>query len=76
MGTAVEEIEVAELLMLRECPFCGYTHSSPYADELEEMVLACREHASPEQRGSLEAWEDRDTTPIRPEIEVFSHGAF
>jgi hypothetical protein len=65
-----------ELLMVRECPFCGFAHSSPYVDELEAAVLACREQAPPDQRGTLKTWGDRETSPTRPEIEAFSRGAY
>jgi len=62
------------VVMYRECPFCGETHSSSFIDELEEIVLACRERVMPEQRGTLDAWGERETLPVRPEIEAYSHG--
>jgi hypothetical protein len=40
-------------------------------DELEATVMACRERATPDRRGTLEAWGDRETLPVRPEAEVF-----
>ncbi len=60
-----------EILMSRECPFCNRTHRSPYVDELEEAVMACREKVSPEDRGLLDAWEDLGRWPIS-ELESFS----
>ena len=60
--------------MYRECPFCGETHFSFFVDVLEETVLACREKVMPEQRGTLDAWGERETLPVRPEIEAFNHG--
>ncbi len=59
MGTTLAR-EGLEILMSRDCPFCGCTHTSPYVDELEMAVMACRANAAPEDRGSLEAWVDRD----------------
>lgn len=64
--------EVELLIYYRECPFCGVTHSSPYVDELEGIVMACRERAAPDKRGTLAAWGDRETLPVRPEIEAFA----
>jgi len=52
------------------CPFCGAEHSSDYIDEIEEIVLACRAHAHPARRGTLEAWDGRETVPIRPEADL------
>ncbi len=61
--------------MLRDCPFCMGIHKSPYADELEAEVMACREKVSPTLRGSLEAWGDRETIPVPPEVEAHTlHG--
>ena len=57
-------------MMIRDCPFCGRTHRSPYVDELEEDVMACRAKAPPWDRGSLDAWEDLGCWPVS-EIEVF-----
>ena len=54
-----------------ECPFCGGIHESPYVDELEAVVMTCREKAAPDRRGTLDAWGDRETFPVRPEIEAF-----
>ncbi len=59
------------IVMFRDCPFCGARHQSPYVDELEEMVLSCRETVSPEHRGSLEFWMGWDMMPRRPETERF-----
>lgn len=70
MGTMLAA-ERSDVLMVRDCPFCGRTHRSPYADELEAAVMACRERAAPEDRGSLEAWQGRDTSPVLCEIEAF-----
>ena len=68
-------VALPEVLMYRECPFCGATHSSQYVDELEGIVMACRDRAAPDRRGTLAAWGERDTLPVRPEIEAFSVGA-
>ena len=68
-------IVTPELLMYRECPFCGATHSSPYIDELEGIVMACRDRAAPDRRGTLASWGERETLPVRPEIEAFAMGA-
>ncbi len=59
------------LVMYRECPFCGRRHRSPYVDELEAAVMACRDRLTPKYRGSLEAWDMRDTLPIPPEVEAY-----
>lgn len=63
------------IVMVRECPFCGTTHRSPYVDELESTVMTCRDKVCPEKRGSLEAWPEQDTTPVRCEVRAFSHAA-
>jgi hypothetical protein len=63
------------IMMFRDCPFCGTTHRSPFVDELETVVLACRERARPEDRGSLDAWVGHDTLPVRSETEAFSRSA-
>ena len=60
-----------DVIMSRECPFCGSLHVSPYVDELEALVMACREKVAPDRRGTLDAWGDRDTLPVRPEAEAF-----
>ena len=60
-----------EILMARDCPFCKRTHRSPYVDELEEAVMACRERVRPDDRGSLETWEDPGSWPVS-EIEAFA----
>ncbi len=73
MGTMVATPGI-EILMFRDCPFCGRTHRSAYVDELERAVMACRDKAAPEDRGSLEAWEDRETFPVLCEIEAFCCG--
>ena len=65
-------LEDGLIVMYRECPFCGGTHSSPYMDELEAMVMRCRDRAAPGARGTLAAWGERDTLPVRPEIEAFA----
>ena len=70
--TTCHQTDTSEGLMFRECPFCGATHCSPYVDELEAMVLACRDRAAPDRRGTLAAWGDRETLPARPEMEAFS----
>jgi hypothetical protein len=61
-------------MMYRECPFCGRRHWSTYVDELEASVMACRDRVDPENRGSLQAWENRETFPIPPEVEAFAAG--
>ncbi len=71
MGATLTAAGPDSLLMFRDCPFCRRTHKSPYVDELERAVLACREKAALEDRGSLEAWEGRDTFPVLCEIEAF-----
>lgn len=64
-----------EAVISLQCPFCGGTHRSRYVDELEASVMACRDKVSPEDRGSLEAWGDRDTIPVPPEVEAYTqHG--
>jgi hypothetical protein len=63
------------IVMYRDCPFCGTTHRSPYVDELEATVLTCRDRARPEDRGSIESWIDKDTSPIRCETEALSRAA-
>ena len=70
MGTTLIA-EGTEKQMIRDCPFCKRTHQSPYADVLEEVVMACRAKAPPEKRGSLDAWEDLGRWPVS-EIEAFS----
>src|SRR3989344_330638 len=60
------------VVMYRECPFCGATHCSPYVDELEGIVKACRDRAAPNRKSTLASWGDRDTLPIRPEIEAYA----
>ncbi len=64
----------SDCIMLRECPFCMNVHTSPYVDEVEEIVLRCRDKAAPEQRGTLDAWEGRETQPVRSEIEALRGG--
>ena len=60
------------IMMYRECPFCGGMHQSPYIDELETIVMNCRQSVAPVRRGTLESWGERDTLPVRPEIEAFA----
>jgi hypothetical protein len=72
MAHAALETFCQPVLMFRECPFCGNLHRSPYVDELEASVMACRDRVAPEARGSLEEWHDRDTIPVRPEVEATS----
>jgi hypothetical protein len=55
-GGRTAPASAAQLVMFRDCPFCGVTHRSPYVDELEEMVLRCRANAPPEKQGNLEMW--------------------
>ena len=70
-----ETAERSELVMIRECPFCGAMHTSPYVDELEAKVMACREKVPLISRGTLETWDDRDSAPVPPEVEAFTfHG--
>lgn len=71
MASGCEAAVVPEITMSRECPFCGSLHESPYVDELEAAVMACREKTTPDRRGTLEAWGDRETLPVRPEAEAF-----
>lgn len=70
-----EDHAAPEISMTRECPFCGSLHVSPYVDELEALVMACREKVAPDRRGTLDAWGDRDTLPVRPEAEAFGLAA-
>ena len=75
MVIAEAEAHASEsLMMYRECPFCGHTHQSVYVDELEAIVMACRDRVAPECRGSLEAWGKADTLPIPPEVEAYAGG--
>lgn len=61
---------VASALPLRvDCPFCQLTHVSPFIDELEEQVMACRAAAHPDKRGTLEAWGDQNTIPVRVDMD-------
>ncbi len=62
---------VPAMVMFRLCPFCGGVHSSPYVDELEAAVMACRERAAPTERGSVDAWKDLDTWPVPADVEAF-----
>ena len=71
MGATAVKAGSENLMMSRDCPFCGRTHQSPYVDELEESVLACRDKALPKDRGSLDGWEDFGAWSIS-EIEAFS----
>lgn len=60
------------IFMFRDCIFCRGTHVSPYVEELEEMVLACRDRChDAARRGDLCAWEGRDTIPTLPELACF-----
>lgn len=61
----------AEKMMIRDCPFRRRTHQSPYVDELEEAVMASRAKAAPEDRGTLDVWEELGRWPVS-EIEAFS----
>ena len=61
-------------MMRRDCPFCGRTHWSAYVDELEAAVMACRDRAPLEYRGSLDTWDKRDTLPIPPEVDAYAEG--
>ncbi len=71
METTLTRARTKNLLMIRDCPFCGRAHRSPYVDELEEAVLACRAKNAPEDRGSLDEWKDLGRWPVS-EIEAFS----
>ncbi len=71
MGATVVKAGPENFLMSRDCPFCKRTHRSPYVDELEEAVMACRDKAPLEDRGILEEWEDFGTWAMS-EIEAFS----
>jgi len=33
--------------------------------------MACRDRAAPDRRGTLASWGERETLPVRPEIEAF-----
>ncbi len=70
MGMAVATAG-PQVLMSRDCPFCSRTHRSPYIDELEEAVLACRDKLPLEDRGSLDGWEDLGRWPVS-EIDGFA----
>ncbi len=48
-------------VMYWDCPFCGCTHRSAHVNELEVAVMACRDTVAPKNRGSLEAWDERET---------------
>ena len=63
------------IVMFRECPFCGSTHRSPYVDELENIVMSCRDKVQPDKRGDLAAWPEQDTLPVRCETEALSRAA-
>lgn len=56
--------------MFRDCGFCRQTHMSPWADELEEMVMDCRDYhrRRGDPVGALEEWAGRDTVPTLPEL--------
>ena len=71
MGRTMAKAGTENLLMIWDCPFCRRTHQSPYVDELEEAVLACRAKTAPEDRGSLDEWKDLGRWPVS-EIEAFS----
>jgi hypothetical protein len=58
--------------MFRECPFCGTHHRSVYVDELEEMVLKCRETAERHRLGLLEDYAGHETSPTKCETEMLS----
>jgi hypothetical protein len=61
--------------MFRDCPFCGVQHRSPYVDELEEIVLACRAGADRQKLGLLADYEGHDTSPIKCEAEEVTRAA-
>ncbi len=60
------------VVMFRVCPFCGQHHRSEYVDELEEMVLKCRETAERHRLGLLEDFTEHETTPTKCETEALS----
>ncbi len=73
MWTTEAQAQTSEShMMYRECPFCGRIHRSAYMDDLEAAVMACRDRVAPEYRGSLEAWDMRETLPIPPEVEAYA----
>lgn len=49
------------------CIYCKRIHRSPYFDEVEERILACRDEAPEWQKGRLETWEDPNNRPITVE---------
>lgn len=54
--------------------FCGDYQRSEFWDEIEEHIMECRDKASPERRGELEA-SDMRTSPIRCETEALSRAS-
>jgi len=56
------------------CMFCGDSKRSDYWDEVEEHIMGCREKASPEKRGELEA-SNMITSPVSCENEIAANAA-
>ncbi len=61
--------------MFRNCPFCGASHRSLYVDELEEMVLRCRETAERYKLGLLADYSEHEISPTKCETEMLSNQA-
>lgn len=53
-----------------KCLFCAREHVSPYFDQIEEEILACRDRAPEWKRGSLAAFEDPVMRPVSVEMEA------
>jgi hypothetical protein len=59
-----------ELVYRIRCLFCKRDHVSPYFDEIEEEILACRDRAPDWQRGDLAGFKDPGMRPVSPETEA------
>ena len=56
------------------CPFCGFPHHADYWEDVEAQVMACREQATPEARGTIDSWRGRVIYPVPCEIAAYGVG--
>ena len=46
------------------CPWCGVIHVAEHWDDIEDQIEVCWQKVRAEERGTLEAWEDRETRHV------------
>ena len=47
-----------------QCPWCSVFQEAEFWEDIESHIEACWKKVSEEERGTLEAWEDRETRPV------------